>query len=101
MSPDDEPTVPMMRYLDAKFAALDRALDLAREQNEIRLHNLNEWKAHTTDERRYFAKQEQVDRLQRWVDQSGGRWQALTVGTAVLSIITLLITLGRLSGIVR
>ena len=98
---DDEPAVPLMQYLDARFEALDRALDLAREQNEIRLHNLNEWRALTTEERRHFAKQEQVDRLQRWVDQSGGRWQALTVGTAVLSIVTLLITLGRLSGIVR
>lgn len=89
------------RMIDTRFTASERAIDTAEQLLREWKHTHNEFRDQINKERETFATQAQVARLQQWVDVSGGRWQALTVVTGVLTVITLLITLGRVAGFVK
>ena len=68
MSHDPQMTVPLRDYLDAKFETIEAMLDkadeatkLARENLEVRLESLNEWRQQSKDRERDFLARTEFD----------------------------------------
>ena len=68
MSDDEPDTVPLRDYLDAKFETIKAMLDkadeatrLARENLEVRLESLNEWRQQSKDRERDFLARTEFD----------------------------------------
>jgi hypothetical protein len=107
MCPNEPSGVPWQHYVDiqidnlektlnARLEAMQRAVDIAEHRMDGKLVGMNEWRQTLQDRDKEYARQEQVNRIQKWIDISGGRWQALTVGGVLLSIITMILTLFRI-----
>lgn len=68
-----EMVVTLKEYINSKFDALEKAVDLAHSNLDARLNTLNELRAEVLEDRHMFVTRELYDRLQSDVDINTNR----------------------------
>jgi hypothetical protein len=78
--------VPLKDYVDAKFEAVNQAVEVRTEALEHRLSNVNEWRATLESLQRNYLPRAEFDQLQKLVWVGLGVMLALQflIGLAVL-----------------
>ncbi|MBU1457010.1 MAG: hypothetical protein KKD01_20035 [Proteobacteria bacterium] len=84
---DDGTRVPIKDYIDMRFDASERAIELSERTIQARLAGLNEWRQQSLDQTRTYVTRTELEA------KLGGRRDTLALGVGAIGVITGVISL--------